>query len=245
MIKIVDKKKTFKEHIAELRRFLLLNIFSYLIIFAICFYFANEIYSIFSSSLATSLLDKGLDADFIVTSVTEVFGTYIKLAFFVSLIFFLPIFLLFLFIYFYPILSSKERNISILLLFLIPILFFMGVAFTFFIGFGVVWDFFIELSTKNSQIVILPKVSEYISLVLSITIAFGLAFEIPVLLVLLHILNIINEKDILRFAKYAIVIAFVLGAMLTPPDPLSQIIVALIMIILYYLSYFIVRFINK
>ena len=151
---------------------------------------------------------------------------------------------IYIYIYLLTVLSKKEKKISFVLLFLIPILFFLGAGFTYFVAFGVVWDFFIQISHK-SNIVLLPKVSEYISLSLSMMLAFGLACELPVFLIILSLFNLIDEKSILKFGKYAVVLAFVLGAILTPPDPISQIIVAIILIVLYYLSYFVVKIISK
>jgi sec-independent protein translocase protein TatC len=237
-------EKTFKEHVADLRKFAIISIVSYFVIFGACFYFASNIYQILAKSLQVNLAKYSLKGDFIVTSVTEVFSTYLGLSFYVSLILFLPVFLIYIYIYLLPVLSKKEKKISFVLLFLIPILFFLGAGFTYFVAFGVVWDFFIQISHK-SNIVLLPKVSEYISLSLSMMLAFGLACELPVFLIILSLFNLIDEKSILKFGKYAVVLAFVLGAILTPPDPISQIIVAIILIVLYYLSYFVVKIISK
>ncbi len=238
------KEKNFKEHVNDLRRFAIVSIASYLVLFVLCFYFSKEIYHIFARSLQVALIKYSLNNDFIVTSVVEVFSVYLRLSFYVSLIFFLPIFLIYLYIYLLPVFSQKEKKISFLLLFLIPTLFFLGIGFTYFIAFSIVWDFFIQLSMK-SNIIILPKVSEYISLTLSMMLAFGLACELPVLLIILALFNIIDEKMILKFGRYAIVLAFIIGAILTPPDPISQIVVASILIVLYYSSYFIVKAISK
>lgn len=237
-------EKTFKEHVADLRKFVIISVVSYFAIFGLCFYFASNLYQFLAKSLQSTLTKYSLSNEFIVTSVTEVFSTYLGLAFYVSLIFFFPIFLIFIYVYLLPVFSKKEKKVSMFLLFLTPALFFLGAGFTYFVAFGVVWDFFIKIS-MSSNILLLPKVSEYISLSLSMMFAFGLAFELPVLLIILSLFNLIDESSILKFGKYAIVLSFILGAILTPPDPLSQIIVATILIILYYLSYFIVKIISN
>ncbi|MDR2008207.1 MAG: twin-arginine translocase subunit TatC [Alphaproteobacteria bacterium] len=237
-------KKTFQEHIRELRKYLIISIVLYVALFGICFYFAKEIYQFFALPLQEVLLKYGLHGDLYTTAITEVFSTYMSLAFYISIIFFFPFFLLLLFVYLLPVFSRRERKISLLLLLLIPILFFLGAAFTYFIAFNVVWDFFIRISL-GSNTIFLPKVAEYIELVLNMMFAFGLAFQLPVLLIILAVFNIIDEKMILKFSKYAIVLAFVLGAILTPPDVLSQVVVASILLILYFLSYFIVRWVVR
>ncbi|MCL2567222.1 MAG: twin-arginine translocase subunit TatC [Alphaproteobacteria bacterium] len=246
-MKSVSKKflrKSFQEHISDLRRFLIISIVIYSTLFGICFYFSREIYQFFAEPLQDVLLKYSLKSDLFTTAITEVFSTYIMLAFYISLILFFPFFLLLLFVYLLPVFSKRERKISMLLLILIPALFFLGAAFTYFIAFNVVWDFFIRISL-TSDTIFLPKVSEYISLVLNMMFAFGLAFQLPVLLIILALFNIIDEKMILKFSKYAIVLAFVAGAILTPPDVLSQVVVAGILLILYFLSYFIVRWVVK
>ncbi|MDR0484176.1 MAG: twin-arginine translocase subunit TatC [Alphaproteobacteria bacterium] len=246
-MKSVSKKfsrKTFQAHLNDLRRFIIISIVFYLVLFGVCFYFSQEIYHFFANSLQQVLLKYTLKDEFITTSITEVFSTYMVLAFYISLILFFPFFLLFVFIYLLPVFSKKERKISVLLLILIPTLFFLGASFTYFVAFNVVWDFFIRFS-MSSNTILLPKVSEYISLVLNMMFAFGLAFQLPVFLIILALFNIIDEKMILSFSKYAIVLAFVIGAVLTPPDILSQIVVASILLILYFLSYFIVKWIVK
>lgn len=108
----------------------------------------------------------------------------------------------------------------------------------------VIWQFFISFNA-GKHVKILPKVNEYISLVLSILFAFGVSFELPVVMVILFLMNILQPKDILKYSRYAVVLAFIVGAVLTPPDPLSQVLMASVLLILYFISYFIILFISR
>lgn len=236
--------KDFAGHLQDLRIFLIIAIIFYILCFGVCFYFAGFIYEFLANSFLQTLNHYKAGSNFITTAVPELFFTYLKIAFFTSLIIFVPVFLILLFLYLLPALKKVEKKIAIILLILIPTLFALGVFSAYYVSLQVIWQFFISFNT-GKHVQILPKVNEYISLVLSILFAFGVSFELPIFMIILFLLNILTPQDILKYSRFAIVLAFIVGAVLTPPDPLSQILMASVLLILYFLSYFIILFISR
>jgi sec-independent protein translocase protein TatC len=236
-----NSKKTFNAHLGDLRLFLILNIVIFLIIFGICFYYADYLFFLLAKPLLASLEKNNIYTNFIITDITEVFFSQLKIAFYFAAIGFTPIALLLGILFLYPAFNKYSKKIIITTVCLIPVLFCLGFISTYYFGLGVIWDFFIKFSLKNTDIRFLPSVADYISLVLKIIFATGLAFELPVVILILGVLNFITPKSIIKYGRYAIVGAFIIGAIFTPPDPLSQIMMAGVLIVLYYLSYFLLK----
>lgn len=242
LVKSSFKRKTFTEHFKDLKKLIVVAILLYIVILAVVIYYIKDIYQLLENSLLVVMQEYNLPEKFLITSVTELFSVYMTLAFITSFIIFLPILLIYLYFYLYSVINKLQRRIYLLLLLMIPLLFTLGVIIVYFVSLNVIWHFFLDFSLTNQDIILLPKVSEYITFVMKMMLAFGIAFELPVIIIVLRLLELITLKDIIKFSKYAVLLAFIIGAILTPPDPFSQILLALMLLILYFSSYVILRY---
>lgn len=239
------KKFTFKEHFLELKA-RIRKIFIFLIIsFVFCYYFSDIIYII----LLRPLVYNGPDSidKIIYTGLTEAFFTYLKLSAFVAFLLNFPMICYQFYAFIAPGLLPDEKKIILAILFLSPILFFSGSFFVFYLVMPKAWNFF--LSFENSKIgvplVLEAKISEYFSLVMQLILAFGLAFQVPVVMIILNIMGFISSETLRRKRRISIVINFILAAIFTPPDVLSQIALAIPLLLLYEISILICKFIEN
>ena len=235
------------DHITELRKRLLWSFLYILIIFIICFVFANHLFSFLAYPLV-QLLDIENGQGFIYTALQEAFFTELKIAFFFALFFSFPLVAIQIWKFIAPGLYKNEKKAFLPFLIATPVLFFAGGAMVYYLIAPVAWKFFLSYQNLNSSgipIRLEAKMGEYLSLMMRFIFAFGLAFQLPVILGLLAKANIVTHTSLKKFRKYAIVIAFLAAAFLTPPDPFSQISLALPIIILYEISIFIAKRIQK
>ena len=235
------------EHLTELRKRLLWSFLYILIIFIICFYFANELFSFLAYPLV-SLLDTENGQGFIYTALQEAFFTELKIAFFFALFFAFPLISIQIWKFIAPGLYKHEKNAFLPFLIATPILFFAGGAMVYYLIAPLAWNFFLSyqnMSNTGVPIRLEAKMGEYLSLMMRFIFAFGLAFQLPVVLGLMAKVGIVNYESLKKFRKYAIVIAFLSAAFLTPPDPFSQISLALPIILLYEISIYIAKIIQK
>ena len=235
------------DHITELRKRLLWSFFYITIVFVICFYFADHLFSFLAAPLI-NLLDTQNGQGFIYTALQEAFFTEIKIAFFFSLFFSFPLISVQVWKFISPGLYKKEKKAFLPFLIATPVLFFAGGSIVYYLISPIAWKFFLSYQNLNSSgvpIRLEAKMGEYLSLMMRFIFAFGLAFQLPVVLGLLAKINIVTDISLKKFRKYAIVIAFLVAAFLTPPDPFSQISLALPIIILYEISIYLVRIIQK
>ena len=235
------------EHLTELRKRLLWSFVFILIVFIFCFYFADELFAFLAFPLI-NLLDTDNGQGFIYTALQEAFFTELKIAFFFALFFSFPLVAIQIWKFIAPGLYLKEKKAFLPFLIATPILFFAGGAMVYYIISPLAWKFFLSyqnLDTTGIPIRLEAKMGEYLSLMMRFIFAFGLAFQLPVILGLLAKANLVTHITLKKFRKYAIVIAFLAAAFLTPPDPFSQISLALPIIILYEISIFIAKMINK
>ena len=185
---------------------------------------------------------------FIYTALQEAFLTELKIAFFFALFFSFPLVAMQIWKFIAPGLYKKEKKAFLPFLIATPILFFAGGSIVYYLISPVAWKFFLSYQNLNSSgipIRLEAKMGEYLSLMMRFIFAFGLAFQLPVVLGLLTKANIVTHQALKKFRKYAIVIAFLSAAFLTPPDPFSQISLALPIIILYEISIFIAKMIQN
>jgi sec-independent protein translocase protein TatC len=179
----------------------------------------------------------------IYTNLTEGFYTYLKVSYFTALFISIPYFLVEIWRFITPGLYERERKELFPFLIITPFLFYLGGFFVYFLVIPNAWKFF--LSFQNETIELSAKISEYLNLTMSLIIAFGLCFEIPVLLSLLVKFKIINYEKLKKFRRYFIVLAFICGAILTPPDVISQLFLATAIIVLFEISLLLIKLLNK
>jgi len=176
----------------------------------------------------------------IFTALHEAFFTQIKVAFFAALFISFPVILLQVWRFVAPGLYQNERKAFLPFLVATPVLFFMGGAMVYYLVIPLAWDFFLSFQISGGDaslsVEVEPRISEYLSLVMRLIFAFGIAFELPVVLLLLAKAGIITAKGMARNRKYAILLAFIAAAILTPPDVISQVMLAIPVIMLYELS---------
>ena len=235
------------EHLTELRKRLLWSFLYILIVFVICFYFAETLFAFLAFPLV-NLLDTENGQGFIYTALQEAFFTELKIAFFFALFFSFPLIAIQIWKFIAPGLYTKEKRAFLPFLIATPILFFAGGSMVYYIIAPLAWKFFLSyqnLNTSGVPIRLEAKMGEYLSLMMRFIFAFGLAFQLPVVLGLMAKVNLVTYVSLKKFRKYAIVMAFLSAAFLTPPDPFSQISLALPIIFLYEISIYIAKIIQK
>lgn len=185
----------------------------------------------------------------IFTGLHEGFFTQVKVAFFVSICVTFPIILLQIWRFIAPGLYKNERRAIYPFLLATPVLFAMGALMVYYLVIPLAWDFFLSFEVQGGEgalaIEVEPRISEYLSLVMRLMFAFGVSFELPVLLLLLVKAGLLTADGLATKRKYAILLAFVAAAILTPPDVISQVLLAIPVILLYELSILGARLIQK
>jgi sec-independent protein translocase protein TatC len=243
-----DPKITLTAHLIELRSRLIFCVLTILIFFGISYYFAQDIYNFLTAPLAEIYKDHS-GKRMIYTSLTEAFTTYIKLSFLSSLFFSFPIIAAQFYLFIAPGLYKSEKKTILLTLIFSPILFLMGAALAYYFIFPLSFKFFLGFEVfhngNNLPIELEAKISEYLDLVIQLIFAFGIAFQLPILLIFLVKIGMISVEGLRAKRKYWIVGFFAIAAICTPPDVLSQISLAVPLVILYEISIIISTKINK
>ena len=243
-----DSKAPLLEHLIELRTRLIRSAAALLVTFFFCFYFAGDIFDFLARPLAEQLAGRE-GARMIFTDMTEVFFTQVKVAFFAALFVSFPFMANEMWKFIAPGLYKNEKSAFLPFLVLTPVLFFLGGALVYYMLMPVAWQFFLSFETIGGDgalpIQLEAKVNEYLSLVMKLIFAFGISFELPLVLTLLARAGMVTADGLADKRKYSIVMAFVAAAILTPPDPLSQISLAVPIILLYEISILAVRRMEK
>ena len=242
-------QNTFISHLSELRSRLVKSFIFLIISFIICYFFSEEIYRFLVKPYSDAVLENNLDRRLIFTALHEAFLTYLKVAFFASIFITSPIFLTQIWKFIAPGLYSNEKKALLPYLIATPILFVFGGMLVYYFIMPLAIKFFLSFETTgistNLPIQLEAKVNEYLSLVMKLIFAFGISFQLPVILSLLARVGIVNSNFLKERRKYFIVIIFAAAALLTPPDPITQIGLAVPLLILYELSIFSVKIIEN
>ncbi len=245
---IDDKPMPLMDHLRELRTRVLWSVGAFIVAFAVCYYFSQQIYAFLAQPLADILSKQsGGERRMIFTALYEAFFTYLKVAFFGAAFISFPIWATQLWLFIAPGLYRSEKRAIYPFLLASPVLFVAGAALAYYFIFPLAWQFFISFETPPGSggipIQLEAKVGEYLSLVMHMILAFGVAFQMPVLLTLLIKVGILNVETLRRGRRYAVVIMFVVAAVITPPDIISQIGLAIPLILLYEVSIFAARWV--
>jgi sec-independent protein translocase protein TatC len=245
---INDKEMPLLDHLAELRRRLLWSAVAFIVAFVGCYYFAPRIYEFLAAPLAHALEARGEKPDLIYTALYEAFFTYIKVAIFAAAFVSFPVVATQLWLFIAPGLYKKEKRAMLPFLVVTPVLFFLGGAMAYYVIFPAAWKILLSFQDtppgSDVKITLMPKISEYLDIVMKLIFAFGLSFELPVLLTLLGRVGILSSAGLKKYRRYAYVGCFVVAAVLAPPDVLTQLLLAMPLILLYEISVISVRMVE-
>lgn len=243
-----EGKMPLLDHLIELRKRLLYSALAMVIMLGPCWYFSKTIYNFLAQPLADALGTE-TGRHLIFTDLTEAFFTNLRVAIWGAFCLSFPIIASQIWMFVAPGLYKQERRAFLPYLLATPVLFLMGGALVYYVIFPVAWRFFLSFKSPGGggtlPIQVEPKVSEYLTLVMRLILAFGLAFQLPVLLTLMARVGLITSEWLGKQRRYAIVLVFVVAAVLTPPDIFSQVSLAVPLLVLFEISIWSCRLVEK
>ena len=238
---IDDRPMPLLDHLIELRTRLLWSVVAFFVAFAISYHFAGQIYLFLVDPLAKIMKARGEQPHLIYTALTEAFLTQVKVALFTAAFVSFPIVAIQIWLFVAPGLYRSEKRVLAPFLLATPALFVLGASLAYYVVFPMAWKFFLSFQSMGGgpggvQIQLQAKVSEYLALVMKLIFAFGVAFELPVVLTLLAKVGIIDSAALRKFRRFAYVGMFGLAALITPPDAISMCSLAAPLVVLYEVS---------
>lgn len=226
---MTQKEEPFYQHIAALRQLLIRSVMAILILLVITGYFSKDLYAILAHPLE-SVLPPG--SHFITTHPIEAWYTYFKTAIFTALFLATPVIFYEIWRFIIPGLHESEKKTFLGAFLSSSALFLAGGIFGYFVAFPFGLSYFTSV-LNGTDILFLPRMEDYLGFAFQMLIAFGVIFETPLFLVLLSLLGIASSRQLSSFRRYYVVLAFVIAAILTPPDMVSQIMMGIPMLLLY------------
>jgi sec-independent protein translocase protein TatC len=235
-----EDKLPIHDHLEELRWRLIKCVIAVAVGFVATYAFKERIFQFLVSPLARVLPE---NSHLIYTSLPEAFITYLKVAFFSGLVLSSPVIFYQIWKFIMPGLYENERRYVLPFMIIATLFFLAGVSFAYYVVFPYGFQFFLGFQTDN--IAALPAMRDYLGLVMKLMLAFGITFELPVIMYFLARMGIVNPGMLRRNRKYAVLIVFIVAAILTPPDVISQIMLAIPLIVLYEVSIWVTQFVRK
>lgn len=243
-----EKKMPLLDHLVELRRRLLYSVVGFVLAFLVCFYFAQDMFNFLAAPLANYFHEE-TGRRFIYTDLTEPFFTNVKLAAFGALCVSFPIVAGQIWAFVAPGLYKNERQAFLPFLVATPFMFVIGAAFFYYVLLPYAIQFFAGFEQPagptNLPVQMENKVGEYIGFIMTLIFAFGLCFELPVLLTLLARVGLVTSQGLKSKRRYAIVLVFLVAAVVTPPDVFSQVSLAVPILLLYEISIILAKMVEK
>lgn len=235
-----DKDLPLMVHLIELRDRFIRSGIAVLITTSVCFYFADDIWEFLVAPLNKALEETG-KGTMAIHDVFEGFLTQLKIAFLAGVLAASPIISYQMWKFVFPALTKEEVRWVVPLSFFSTLLFFAGVSFGYFVIFQFIFPFFLEITSDDIEAVL--SINSYLTTATKLLLSFGISFQLPIVIYFLARTGMVDHKDLIKFFRYAIVVIFILAAFLTPPDPLSQGLMAAPLLILYLvgivISYFV------
>lgn len=229
---------TLQQHFKEFRQRIIFCTLFFISSFVVCYFFSQEIYNFLLQPLV-DISQNNPNRKLIYTSPAEAFMTYLKVSFYSAIFFSFPIFLAEIYLFLSPALYKNEKKNILLIFFFSPFLFLFGAIFAYYFILPLTLKFFssfeIQASAASSTLAIQleTKLSEYLNFVTNLLLGFGIAFQLPILLLFLIKVGCLSSNDLRQKRRYWIVIIFILSAILTPPDVMSQLSLAILLITLF------------
>ena len=245
---INDKPMPLLEHLAELRTRLLWSAGGFLIAFFVCYHFSFQIYEFIAHPLVQVLKSRGEEPRLIYTALYEAFFTYIKVSVYAAAFISFPIISTQVWLFIAPGLYRSEKRALLPFIAATPILFLGGAALAYYFIFPMAFRFFLSFQTPahhaaadGMKIELMARVSDYLGLVMKLVFAFGVAFEVPVAIVLMVWMGFSSPGKLKKLRPYALLAAFFVGFLLAPPDVVSMTLLALPVYMLYELGMIMAR----
>jgi sec-independent protein translocase protein TatC len=228
-----------KPHIADLRKRLINSVVAIIVAFILCFTFWEPILAWMTYPLKEALPE---GTDIIFTQVGEAFFTALKVSFFAAFIVALPVIFWQLWMFIAPGLYENEKKLVIPFVFFATFMFLLGDTFAYFVVFPIGFNYLITFGSE--LFTALPSIGQYVGFFAKLMIGFGISFELPVITFFLAKIGLVTDATMKRFFKFAVIFIFILAAILTPPDVISQFLMAIPLLLLYGVSIYIAKVVN-